>query len=102
MCWQELININRQHFDDSETKFNHEWIHIEIIEVLSIKNFLGHFLMTKRYIFGWMEQTLLLRRSDQGSGKGNEAEMIGCQWLVAQCCSVLHQCHCVSVGVLEC
>ena len=54
--------------------------------------------MTKRYIFGWMEQTLLLRRSDQGSGKGNEAEMIGCQWLVAQCCSVLHQCHCVSVN----
>ena len=70
--------------------------------VVNLKLFGAILEMTKRYIFGWMEQTLLLRRSDQGSGKGNEAEMIGCQWLVAQCCSVLHQCHCVSVGVLEC
>ena len=23
MCWQELININQRHFDDSETKSNH-------------------------------------------------------------------------------
>ena len=102
MCWQELININRQHFDDSETKLNHEGIHIEIIEVLSIKNFLGHFLMTKRYIFGWMEQTLLLRRSDQGSGKGNEAEMIGCQWLVHRLRSVTVSYTIVTVLVLVC
>ena len=56
----------------------------------------------KRYIFGWMEQTLLLRRSDQGSGKGNEAEMIGCQWLVHRLRSVTVSYTIVTVLVLVC